>query len=67
MEFCQTAVHQAAPTPEGAPLALRVDLDECGTCKESVLLSVTVVSGGTKFRQFLWPEEKASSMSCTRL
>lgn len=53
------AIHQVAPTSEGAPLALRVDLDQCGACGTSAFVSVVVVAGGTKFRRFIWPEEKA--------
>jgi hypothetical protein len=53
------ALHQAMPIAPGSPLALRVDIDQCPGCARSVFLSMTVVTGGTKFRQFVWPEEKA--------
>jgi hypothetical protein len=53
------ALHEAMPIAPGSPLALRVDIDQCPSCAQSVFLSMTVVSGGTKFRQFVWPEEKA--------
>src|SRR5437868_4318547 len=34
------AIHQAMPTPPGAPLSLRVDLDQCPGCTGSVFLSM---------------------------
>jgi hypothetical protein len=52
-------IHQTLPSSRGAPLALRVDVAQCPTCAQSVYLSVTVVSGGTRFREFVWPQEKA--------
>jgi hypothetical protein len=52
------AIHQVIPTSPGAPLSLRLDLHQCSTCADSVFLSLSVVSGGTKFREFVWPEEK---------
>jgi hypothetical protein len=53
------ALLQVMPTSKGAPIAVRVDIAQCGGCEESTYLSLLVVSGGSKFREFVWPEEKA--------
>lgn len=50
---------QVIPTSKGAPIAARVDIAQCGGCEESVFLSLLIVSGGSRFREFVWPEEKA--------
>jgi hypothetical protein len=50
---------QVVPSSRGAPLALRVDIAQCAGCEDSTYLSLMIVSGGSKFREFVWPEEKA--------
>ena len=50
---------QVLPTSKGAPIAVRLDIAQCGACEESIYLSMVIVSGGSKFREFVWPEEKA--------
>lgn len=52
------ALLQVMPTSPGAPLAVRVDLAQCGGCESSTYLTLSVVTGGTKIREFVWPEEK---------
>jgi hypothetical protein len=53
------ALLQVLPTSRGVPLSLRVDLAQCGSCEASTYLTMSVVTGGSKFREFVWPEEKA--------
>jgi hypothetical protein len=54
----QVALTVSRRSAKRAPLSLRVDVAQCAGCAQSVYLSVAVVSGGTRFREFVWPQEK---------